>query len=154
MKIKEVYPRTPHPSPYTHTHTHTHTLTLTLTLSLSLSQEYCQGFPGGSDGKRVCLQCRGLRFDPWVRKFSCRRKWQPTPVLLPGKSHGLRSLAGYSPWGCKRVGQRVGYGLSRQLKPDIYFTWYRTSVHMPLGVLVMTSRYIRQSELSVRCMCP
>ena len=30
-----------------------------------------------------------------------RRKWQPTPVLLPGKSHGLRSLVGYSPWGCK-----------------------------------------------------
>jgi len=32
---------------------------------------------------------------PW------RRKWQPTPVLLPGKFHGLRSLVGYSPWGCK-----------------------------------------------------
>ena len=30
-----------------------------------------------------------------------RRKWQPTPVFLPGKSHGLRSLVGYSPWGCK-----------------------------------------------------
>ena len=33
--------------------------------------------------------------DPW------RRKWQPTPVFLPGKSHGQRSLAGYSPWGHK-----------------------------------------------------
>ena len=32
-----------------------------------------------------------------------RIKWQPTPVLLPGKSHGQRSLAGYSPWGHKRV---------------------------------------------------
>ena len=31
-----------------------------------------------------------------------RRKWQPTPVFLPGKSHGQRSLAGYSPLGCKR----------------------------------------------------
>ena len=30
-----------------------------------------------------------------------RRKWQPTPILLPGKSHGWRSLLGYSPWGCK-----------------------------------------------------
>ena len=30
-----------------------------------------------------------------------RRKWQPTPVLLPGESHGRRSLVGYSPWGCK-----------------------------------------------------
>ena len=34
-------------------------------------------------------------------KIPWRRKWQPTPVLLPGKSHGWRTLAGYSPWGCK-----------------------------------------------------
>jgi len=40
-------------------------------------------------------------FDPWVRKICWRRKWQPTPVLLPGKSHGWRSLIGYSPWGPK-----------------------------------------------------
>ena len=31
------------------------------------------------------------------------KKWQPTPVLLPGKSHGQRSLVGYSPWGCKEL---------------------------------------------------
>ena len=35
--------------------------------------------------------------------ISCRKKWQPTPVSLLGKSHGQRSLVGYSPWGCKRV---------------------------------------------------
>ena len=34
---------------------------------------------------------------------SSRRKWQPTPVLLPGKSHGRRSLVGYSSWGCKEL---------------------------------------------------
>ena len=34
-------------------------------------------------------------------KIPCRRKWQPTPVLLPGESRGARSLVGYSPWGCK-----------------------------------------------------
>ena len=39
----------------------------------------------------------------WVGKISWRRKWQPTPVFLPGKSHGQRILASYSPWGCKRV---------------------------------------------------
>jgi len=33
-------------------------------------------------------------------KIPWRRKWQPTPVFLPGKFHGQRSLAGYSPWGC------------------------------------------------------
>ena len=32
-----------------------------------------------------------------------RRKWQPTPVFLPGKFHGLRSLVGYSSWGCKEL---------------------------------------------------
>ena len=40
-------------------------------------------------------------FDPWVKKIPWRRKWQPSPVLLPGKSHGQRSLVGYSPWDCK-----------------------------------------------------
>ena len=49
--------------------------------------------------------CRKSGFNPWVRKIPWRRAWQPTPVFWPGKSHGQRSLAGYSPWGCKRVGQ-------------------------------------------------
>ena len=40
-------------------------------------------------------------FDPWVRKIPWRRKWQPTPVLLHGGSHGRRTLVGCSPWGCK-----------------------------------------------------
>ena len=40
--------------------------------------------------------------DPWVGKIPRRRKWQPTAVPLPGESHGRRSLAGHSPWGCKR----------------------------------------------------
>ena len=56
------------------------------------------GFPGGLEGKSVCLQCRRPGFDPWVRKIPWRWKGQPTPVLLPGKFHGWRSLAGYSPW--------------------------------------------------------
>ena len=36
-----------------------------------------------------------------------RRKWQPTPIFLPGKSHGQRSLADHSPWDCKRAGQNL-----------------------------------------------
>ena len=43
------------------------------------------------------------RFDFWAGKIPCRRKWQPTAAFLPGKSHGRRSLVGYSPWGHKRV---------------------------------------------------
>ena len=39
--------------------------------------------------------------DPWVGKIPWRRKWQTTPVFLPGEFHGQRNLAGYSPWGRK-----------------------------------------------------
>ena len=49
----------------------------------------------------ICLQYRRPTFDPWVRKIPWRREWQPIPVFLPGKSHGQRSLSGYSPWACK-----------------------------------------------------
>ena len=59
-------------------------------------------FPGVSNGKKICLQCGRPRFDPWVGKIPLRRKWQPTPVFLPGKSHGQRSLA--SSTGSQRVG--------------------------------------------------
>ena len=47
--------------------------------------------------------CRRPGFDPWVRKICWRRKWQLTPVFLPRKSHGWRSLVGYSPWDCKEL---------------------------------------------------
>ena len=42
-------------------------------------------------------------FDPWVGKMPWKREWPPTPVFLPGESHGQRGLAGYSPWGSQRV---------------------------------------------------
>ena len=47
---------------------------------------------------------------PWVEKIPWRTKWQITPIFLPGKSHGPRSLRGYSPWGCKRVGHSANEG--------------------------------------------
>ena len=47
------------------------------------------------------IQARGTGFNPWVRETPWRRKWQPPPVSLPGKSPGQRSLEGYSPWSCK-----------------------------------------------------
>ena len=62
------------------------------------------GLPLWLRGKESVSQCGGhrrCRFDPWVWKIPWRRKWQPTPVPLPGKSHGQRSLVGYSPWGRK-----------------------------------------------------
>ena len=59
------------------------------------------GFPGGSVGKESTCQCRSHRFNPWVGKIPWRRKWQPTPVFLPGKSLGQRNLAVYRPRGRK-----------------------------------------------------
>ena len=47
---------------------------------------------------------RDQGFHPWVKKIPQRREWLPTTAFLPGKSHGERSLAGYSPWGPKRIG--------------------------------------------------
>ena len=41
------------------------------------------------------------RFNPWVGKIPWSRKWQPIPIFMPRKFHGQKSLAGYSPWGCK-----------------------------------------------------
>ena len=65
---------------------------------------HSRGFPGGATGKEPtwqCRRCKRRRFDPWVWKIPWRRAWQPTPVFLPGESHGQRSLMGYSPIGHK-----------------------------------------------------
>ena len=51
---------------------------------------------------------RRPEFNPWVGKVPWRRAWQPSPVFLPGEVHGQRSLAGYSPWGCKESDRTEG----------------------------------------------
>ena len=60
-----------------------------------------EGLPRWLSCKEFACQCRRCGFDRWVRKSSWRMKWQPTPVFLPGESHGQRSLVGYSPWGSR-----------------------------------------------------
>ena len=60
------------------------------------------GLPWWLSGKESTCRWRRRGFDPWVRKIPWRKKWQPTPVFLPGKSHG-QSLVGYSPWGHKEL---------------------------------------------------
>ena len=72
------------------------------------------GFPGGSGGKESAY--RTPRFDSWVGKIPWRRKWQPTPVYLPGKSQGQRSLVGYSSWGCKRVRHDLAIKQTRRIQ--------------------------------------
>ena len=71
--------------------------------------------------KSTCL-CRGrgrCGFSPWVWKIPCSRKRQLTPVLLPGESHGQRSLAGYSPWGCKKL-DTTEYSLIHLINPIMW----------------------------------
>ena len=81
------------------------------------------GFPGGTNGKEQAYQCRRHKkcgFDPWVEKIPWRRAQQPTPVFLPGESHGQRS------W------QATVYGVPKsqtQLK--------RLSMHVPMVKMTM-----------------
>ena len=66
--------------------------------------EYSEGFPGGASGKESTCNAgdsNRIGFSSWVGKIHWRRKWQPTPLFLPGESHRQRSLMGYIPWGRK-----------------------------------------------------
>ena len=63
-----------------------------------------KGFPGGTSSKECACQCgrrKSLGFDHWVGKIPWSRKEQPTPVFLPGESHGQRNLEGNGPRGRK-----------------------------------------------------
>ena len=59
------------------------------------------GFPAGASDEEPTSQGsrhKRHRFSSWVGKVPWRRAWQPTPVVLPGESHGQRSLVGHGPW--------------------------------------------------------
>ena len=60
------------------------------------------GFSGGSDGKESACNVGDQCSIPGTGRFPRRRKWQPTPVFLPGASPRQRILVGYSPWGHKQ----------------------------------------------------
>ena len=110
-----------------HTHTHTHTYTTSCQnlrryrvwmgkifsiIDLSIQPLLCiytvsgpvLGLPWWLNSKESAYQCGKHRFSPWVGKILWRRKWQLTPIFLPGKSHRQRSLVGYIAWDCRRMG--------------------------------------------------
>ena len=58
---------------------------------------------GGGTGGSQCRRCKKRGLIPGSGRFPWRRAQQSTSVFLPGKSHGQRNLAGYSPWGCKEL---------------------------------------------------
>ena len=83
-----------------------------------------KGLPPWLSGKESACQCR---FKPWVRKIPWRRKWQPTPVFLRGKSHRRRSLAGTA-HGVARAGQDLAtkiHNFRRWTKITIYIKPWR-----------------------------
>ena len=61
------------------------------------------GFHADSAVKNLPANAGGADLIPQWKRCPGEGKWQPTAVVLPGKSHGQRSLVGYSPWGRKRV---------------------------------------------------
>ena len=62
-----------------------------------------QGFPVGSveENPPAMQETQEMQVQSLGGKIPWRKAWQPTPVFLPGESHGERSLLGYSPWGQK-----------------------------------------------------
>ena len=102
----------------------------------------------GSKPRSPTLQVDSLPAEPqeppankyFSRLSKRRRQWQPTPVLLPGKSHGRRSLVGYSSWGCNEsdTTERLHYQRQNSLKLTehfrIYFTKNFSCRQAPSGV--------------------
>ena len=76
------------------------------TLGCLLVCKQSRGLPWWLSGKELACWCRRLRrcgLDPWSGKIPWSKKWQPTPIFLPGKFHGQRSLEGHSTWGPKEL---------------------------------------------------
>ena len=98
---------------------------------------YLMGFPGGASGEEPACQCRRhkrLGFYPWIGKIPWRRKWQPTPVFLPGKFHGQRILAGAVHGVTKKL------GMTQQLNNKKYVNkvdWFQ-HLFLPSSVLYCT----------------
>ena len=77
------------------------------TIPKFLAHSRYSGLPWCLNGKESACRWRRHRFNAWVETISWRRKWQPTPVFLPGEFHWQWSLVDYSPWS-----QRVGHDLA------------------------------------------
>ena len=98
--------------------------------------------------KESACQCRRHKrpgFDPWVGRIPWRRKWQPTPVSLPGDSHGRRSLVGYNLWG-----HRVEHDWSKWA--GVHTSVYHLSVYYPSTCLPPVIIYVDLCISSI-CLC-
>ena len=83
-----------------------------------------RGLPRWLSGKESTCQSRRHAINPWVVQIPWRRKWQPTPVSLPGDHMDRRSLTNYSPWALKRV--RHNWGTKHNLFRTVFLRAYST----------------------------
>ena len=73
-------------------------------------------------------------------------KWQSTPVLLPGKSHGQRSLVRYSLWGCKELGTTESDFTSDEGKVGDYFSWRPTLKELIHAIITKHPRLVTYKQ--------
>ena len=106
---------------------------------------YYMGFPGGSVVKNPPANAGDVGSILGLGKIPWKRKWQPSPVLLPGKPHGQRSLVGFSPWDRKRV----GYDLATE--QWYYISAQRTAAHKNtnLGILPCHFKILLDNNVKV-----
>ena len=86
---------------------------------------------GGKESICQCRRCKRCKFNPWLRRIPWRRKWQFTPVFLPGKFHGQRSLGGQQSMGSQRVGHNWA---TERCHDDMYPPLSYHTEHIPLCI--------------------
>ena len=103
------------------------------------------GLPWWLGSKESACNAVDMGLIPWVAEIPWRRKWQPTPVFLPGESHGLRGLDGYSPWGRKESDmiEQLSTHTRKNLKEEV-------SVHLSGRGFLWWSHFKRKGTQNLR----
>ena len=97
-----------------------------VSLSLILNKfNHLNGLPRWLSGKESACHCKRHRFNPWVGKIPWRRIWQPTPVSLPGKRRGQRSLVGYSLVGIRKSWTLLSHWTTATVVWCLFVFWAR-----------------------------
>ena len=126
-------------------------------ISFFIAELHFTGLPWWLSGKESTCQCRRCGFGPWVGKIPWRKKWQPTPVFLPGQSHEQRSLEGYSP----QDGKRIWCNLATKQQQNVSLYEYmlvsfipsQAEVHLVISLIregKKTGEAVKQAQWSLR----
>ena len=106
------------------------------------------GFPSGAGGKECACPYKRSKFDPCVAKIPWRREQLPTPVFLPGESHGQRSTVGYSPCGLNKLGTDATNAFTSfsriSLCNDYSESWKKGTQSKEWGLLLLQQKIISQ----------